>query len=177
MVKISNGKIEERYLVKPSGPLNAILSFVWHYPTFRTQKGEYGHVMDRTNPCLKFQYDKVGPNPYVRTSDRYPFRTACHKHIQHVWETTFTIPYLMSLQTRCDRFQRWMNKHSRFLVFVGRENFETYSRMLDLDKTFVQTEQVPLHIPNSYQLLEKRQCLQVPTLLCTIYARESRSFR
>ncbi|KAI6087592.1 hypothetical protein F4821DRAFT_277757 [Hypoxylon rubiginosum] len=62
IMALSNGQIRKSELVKPSGPLNAELAFIWHYPTFKTSKRHYGHVLDVTNPCLKVQYDKIGPN-------------------------------------------------------------------------------------------------------------------
>ncbi|RYP69908.1 hypothetical protein DL769_005149 [Monosporascus sp. CRB-8-3] len=37
-------------------------------------KAMYGHVMDNTNPCLRFQHRKMGWSPYVRTQDTTPLR-------------------------------------------------------------------------------------------------------
>ncbi|CAJ2503925.1 Uu.00g113190.m01.CDS01 [Anthostomella pinea] len=48
-----------KLLCKPSGPLDAILTIVWHYPTFTTKKHNYGHVFDTSNPCLRFQWQKL----------------------------------------------------------------------------------------------------------------------
>ncbi len=46
-------------LSKPSGPQQAALTCLWHYPTFRTAKSEFGMTLDRTNPCLSVQWLKM----------------------------------------------------------------------------------------------------------------------
>ncbi len=45
--------------MKPSGPLDAPLTCMWHYPTFSTKKPSYGMVMDTTNPSLRVQGAKL----------------------------------------------------------------------------------------------------------------------
>lgn len=65
VVKLGSGTVKREDLVKTSGPLGAILSCFWHYPTFETRRRDFGHVFDKTNPALRFQHDKVGANGWV----------------------------------------------------------------------------------------------------------------
>lgn len=37
------GTMQEEYLVKPSGPLNAAMMSLWEYPIYTTLYPEYGH--------------------------------------------------------------------------------------------------------------------------------------
>lgn len=63
-----------KHMVKPSGPMKAICHILWHYPTFITDKEDYGHVMDQSNPSLMVQLTKIGTPRTVRTTDFIPMR-------------------------------------------------------------------------------------------------------
>lgn len=63
-----------KHMVKPSGPMKAICHILWHYPTFCTNKEDYGHVMDQSNPSLMVQLTKIGTPRTVRTTDFIPMR-------------------------------------------------------------------------------------------------------
>lgn len=129
IVKLGEGEIKRENLVKPSGPLRAVLTFFWHYPTWNTQKKAFGHVFDRTNPSLRFQHKKIGPNGWVRTHDRFPFR---HPYVRGGvdWESEY--PNWADIEARCHRFNKEMIKHSKIIFFIGQENHETWKRFITL---------------------------------------------
>ncbi|XXG96832.1 glycoside hydrolase 3 [Hypoxylon texense] len=101
---VSNRQVQKGEMVKPSGPLNVELAFVRHYPTFKTRKIDYGHVLGMGNPCFKFQHGKIGPNPSARTLDmilvRIPFTGAFAKS----WPSKFNND--VAILNRCEAFQR-----------------------------------------------------------------------
>jgi len=51
----ATGLCEPSVLVKPSGPLLALLCVVWRYPTNTTKHPLFGVVFDRTNGCINMQ--------------------------------------------------------------------------------------------------------------------------
>ncbi|KAI4868809.1 hypothetical protein F4820DRAFT_465268 [Hypoxylon rubiginosum] len=93
-------------------------------PMLKLEKPEYGHVLDKTNPCLRFQHDKIDPNPSVKTSDRIPIRMPYAKNFAKVWSST--VDDDVAIKDRCDKLQRDMNRNTKILVVVGRENKESY---------------------------------------------------
>ncbi|KAK8135779.1 hypothetical protein PG984_003719 [Apiospora sp. TS-2023a] len=123
--KASGGQLDEQYLVKPSGPLNAILTCHWHYPTFKTKRVGYGHVMDHTNASLQFQHQKTGYSPFIRTQDSVPIR-------QGNSDKTPWNEYVSGwgkIEPLLDKFNKWMNRHSKFVILLRKENFnQVYSK-------------------------------------------------
>lgn len=129
IVKLGEGTINREDLVKPSGPLRAVLTFFWHYPTWRTQKKAFGHVFDKSNPSLRFQHSKVGPNGWVRTHNRFPFR---HPYVKGRvdWEAEYQ--NWADIEARCHRFNKEMMKHSKVIFFIGQENHDSWQRFITL---------------------------------------------
>ncbi|UKZ83150.1 hypothetical protein TrVFT333_010955 [Trichoderma virens FT-333] len=64
-----------RQLSKPSGPRDALLCCLWHYPTYSTLRQDYGQTLDSTNRSIQVQCDKILDHTNVRTHDTYPIRT------------------------------------------------------------------------------------------------------
>lgn len=134
LVRLGESKIDREYLVKPSGPLRASLTCFWVYPTFKTSHPKYGHVHDRTNPSLRLQDDKIGANDRVRTQDRIPIR---HDFVSDKkggvpWQSEF--PNWSQILERCHTFNKELLKHSRVIIFVGKENCTTWKSFLDLEQ-------------------------------------------
>lgn len=134
LVRLGESKIDREYLVKPSGPLRAALTCLWVYPTFKTSHPKYGHVHDRTNPSLRLQDDKIGANDRVRTQDRIPIRHdfVSDKNGGVPWQSEY--PNWSQIHDKCHTFNKELLKHSRVIVFVGKENCTTWKSFLDLDK-------------------------------------------
>lgn len=134
LVRLGESKINREYLVKPSGPLRAPLTSLWVYPTFKTLHPKYGHVHDRTNPSLRLQDDKIGANDRVRTQDRIPIR---HDFVSDKkggvpWQSEF--PNWSQILEKCHTFNKELLKHSRVIIFVGKENCTTWQSFLDLEQ-------------------------------------------
>lgn len=134
LARLGESKIDPEYLVKPSGPLRAPLTCLWVYPTFKTAHPKYGHVHDRTNPSLRLQDDKIGANDRVRTQDRIPIR---HDFVSDKkggvpWQSEY--PNWSQIQGRCHAFNKELLKHSRVIIFVGKENCTTWKSFLDLEE-------------------------------------------
>lgn len=129
IVRIGGGVIKREDLVKPSGPLRAVLTFFWHYPTWNTQKKAFGHTLDKTNQSLGFQDRKIGPNGWVRTHDRFPFR---HPYVKGGvdWEAEY--PNWHQIEARCLRFNQEMIKHSKVIFFIGQENHDSWRTFITL---------------------------------------------
>lgn len=109
--------------------LRAVLAFLWHYPTWNTQRKAFGHVFDKTNQSLRLQDRKMGPNLWVRTHDRFPFR---HPYVKGGvnWEAEY--PNWDQIEARCLRFNKEMIKHSKVVVFIGQENHDSWQRFITL---------------------------------------------
>lgn len=114
--------IDPEYLVKPTGAIQAPLASVWHYPTFKTKRGEYGHVLDRTNPSMRLHNDKVGFNEWVRTHDLILIKN------RFVSEQVGGVPWgslfedWPKMLARLHGFSAELVQRSRVLVFVGQHN-------------------------------------------------------
>lgn len=80
--RISNGEVDVRYLTKPSGPLAATLSFVWHYPTFRSDRTIRGSTFDPSNPSLRWLAKKIGLDSSVRVQNRIFLRHKFEKEVK-----------------------------------------------------------------------------------------------
>lgn len=129
VVRLGEGAIQRQDLVKPSGPLRAVLTFFWHYPTWNTQKKAFGHVFDKTNQSLRFQDRKIGPNAWVRTHDRFPFR---HPFVKGGvdWEAEY--PNWDRIEARCLRLNKEMIRHSKIVFFIGQENHDSWQNFITL---------------------------------------------
>lgn len=130
--------LDSRTLSKPSGPLRAALSCTWAYPTFTTKKKQYGHTMDKTNPCIRGQYMKLGADRRVRTQDRYPIRES-HAEKGVRWSAIYD--NWEAMDKACSTLNQQLNKHSKFLIFLGLDNFKNFRGLLGLDGE----KQVELH--------------------------------
>ncbi|ROW08567.1 hypothetical protein VPNG_06223 [Cytospora leucostoma] len=131
VVKLGSGTIKPEYLVKPSGPLRAVLTCFWHYPTFKTRHQKFGHVFDRSNPSLRFQDDKIGANGWVRTQDRIPIR---HKFVQGGVPWSEDFPNWEQIEKRCISFNEELMKYSKIMIFIGEENCATWRNFIHLAK-------------------------------------------
>ncbi|RYP38033.1 hypothetical protein DL768_010825 [Monosporascus sp. mg162] len=140
--KFLGPEFDERFLVKPSGPLSAVLAVVWHYPTYMTKKPFWGHVMDRSNPSLQVQYRKIGPNRSVLTSDRIPIRKA---YSPRASEEFSSLPNWDKIEEACLKFQRDLNAHSPFLIVVGTENNSAVEHLVEVGPDY-ETVWVPINL-------------------------------
>lgn len=59
---------------KMSGPREASLNIVWHFPTFRVGRVPFGFTADPENPCLAMQHRKIGADATVCSNDLIPIR-------------------------------------------------------------------------------------------------------
>ena len=129
---LSEGAIERGSFAKPSGPLSAVLSFQWHYPTWSTKKPYWGFVMDPTNPSLRAQDKRIaqGSKSFVRTQDTFPIR---HHFIKEgiPWDSLYD--NWAEIKASCLEMARTFNRQSKILVVLGRENFENVKELVGLD--------------------------------------------
>ncbi|OTB04496.1 hypothetical protein M426DRAFT_22891 [Hypoxylon sp. CI-4A] len=131
-------------LCKPSGPLDAILTCRWHYPSFTTKKLSWGHVADRTNPCLQTQFRKVGSNPYIRTENLYPIRVdyaplkGRRLFFEHAQQSR--------IEKICFDFIKWLDSRSKFLILLGEENFKCFDGLIEV-KEGCEAKKVELRCP------------------------------
>lgn len=133
LVDLGNGEIEPEYLVKPSGPLKAALASMWRYPTFKTKRSEYGMTHDKSNPSLRMHDEKTGPHQQIRTQDRIVIR---HPFVNEKkggvpWAAKYT--NWAKLERRQLEFNKQLMQHARVLVFVGRENCNTWRDFIKLE--------------------------------------------
>lgn len=129
VVRLGEGAIQRQDLVKPSGPLRTVLTFFWHYPTWNTRKAAFGHTLDKTNQSLRFQDRKIGPNGWVRTHDRFPFR---HPFVKGGVDWEAENPNWDRIEARCVRFNKEMIRHSKVIFFIGQENHDSWQRFITL---------------------------------------------
>ncbi|KAG4415105.1 hypothetical protein IFR04_011742 [Cadophora malorum] len=107
-------------LVKPSGPLHAILCIVWHYPTFNTSKAKFGMTFDPTNGCLSKQKGKLGQTGSVLTLDSYPRRMKAPKPRGNPF---VVMSYWKELHEMSRKFLAEVSKHSRIRIILGEDNW------------------------------------------------------
>ncbi|RYP07020.1 hypothetical protein DL764_002779 [Monosporascus ibericus] len=150
-------EFDERFLVKPSGPLSAVLVVVWHYPTYMTKKQFWGHVMDKSNPSLQVQYRKIGPNRSVLTSNRIPIRKAYSRSAS---EEFSSLPNWDKIEEVCLKFQRDLNAESPFLIVVGTENNSTIERLVEVGLDYERVW-VPINLNTVALYAEEPQILIV----------------
>lgn len=136
---------DEKLFCKPSGPASAVLGIMWHYPTMLTEKHCWGHTMDKTNPSIRVQYRKVGPNPSVLTSDRFPMRMTWSRKDKELDELVKTHPNWDRIDALCVQFQRDLNASSPFLILVGRETVACMDRLLEIGPDH-EAVRVPLNL-------------------------------
>ena len=155
--RLSNGKIDIRYLTKPSGPLRATLAFIWHYPTFRSRRIVRGSAFDPSNPSLLWLAKKVGLDSSIRVQNRIYVRHNYQREIS--WEDE--IPGWPQIDQEFLNFNRWLNSFSRVIVLVGEANCRPQSirEMIPLtnDEEMVK---VPLNV-NCHMYGEIPYCMVV----------------
>lgn len=124
-------------MAKFSGPVTANLNITWHYPTHNTRIRDpprdckFGFVADHTNPCIKFQFRKIGPNARVCTNDLLPFRADYSKSgVQ--WQES--IPNFASVEEKALDLTMSLHDYSRVHVVVGKEAHDAIKQRLAQDK-------------------------------------------
>ncbi|KFA68857.1 hypothetical protein S40285_01140 [Stachybotrys chlorohalonatus IBT 40285] len=119
-------------MTKPSGMLNSVLTMVWHYPTWRTEKPLWGHAMDPSNPSLRAQASKYGLSTLIRTQNRLPIRE--HFAERNVgWAQAYA--NWKEIEAECLAFNRWLNLQAKIIVVVGEENAQGFQGIVDIDET------------------------------------------
>ncbi|KAI1121397.1 hypothetical protein F5Y10DRAFT_256401 [Nemania abortiva] len=81
--------------------------------------------MDRTNPSLNWQYQKMGASPFVLTQDTIPIRKAYSD--KRPWEEV--VQNWANVEERLQSFQARLNQGSRFILLFGKENMK---RVIDI---------------------------------------------
>ncbi|RYP57684.1 hypothetical protein DL770_010609 [Monosporascus sp. CRB-9-2] len=117
-------------LAKPSGPLHAILACIWHYPTFRTNKPYWGHVLDKSNAFLNLQYRKTGPSRSILTLDQIPMRK---EYSKDAFADFWSNPDWRQISDLCMEFSRELSKRSPLLMLLGKDNFYNMERLVQRD--------------------------------------------
>lgn len=88
------------------------------------------------NICIK-----LGPNPRVRTQDRYPIRES---HVEKGVPWSNIYPNWAEMEQECLELNKHLNKHSKFLIFLGHDNYTAFRNLLALDSN----QEVALHTLN-----------------------------
>ncbi|RYO97780.1 hypothetical protein DL766_000739 [Monosporascus sp. MC13-8B] len=123
---------DERLFCKLSGPASAVLGIMWYYPTMVTEKYCWGHTMDKTNPSMRVQYRKIGPNPSVLTSDRFPMRMSWSRSDKELDELAKQHPNWDRIDAACAKFQRELNASPPFIILVGGEVIASMKRLVEI---------------------------------------------
>lgn len=124
-------------MAKFSGPVTANLNITWHYPTHNTKirnpprDCKFGFVADPTNPCIKFQFRKLGPNGRVCTNDLLPFR-ADYSNSGVKWQES--IPNFASVEEKALDLTMALHDYSRVHIVVGKEAHDAIKQRLEQDK-------------------------------------------
>lgn len=134
VVALSDGEIHPKDLVKPTGTLCSPLAAVFHYPTYRTQHPEFGHVQDATNPCLRIHQDKFGLNGFVRTQDRIPLRNDFVPERRGGIKWAEKYSNWDKIEARFGKFNRELIAHSKVVVFAGRKNVAEWQHDIELEE-------------------------------------------
>ncbi|CAI7646807.1 unnamed protein product, partial [Penicillium bialowiezense] len=163
--RLSGGLIITECLTKPTGQLNAPLAIVWNYPTWRTSNIRWMQVLDYCNPCLRMQYEKLGPNPHIRTQNRIPVR--------ETWQESGVdwsqYPNWQENENRCNKFCRWLNTQSKVIILVGKKNCMMPRTHLIQMGSSLESFQVPMHTKNlklfgqkpRFELIRDRQTKKI----------------
>ncbi|KAJ5341170.1 hypothetical protein N7541_010294 [Penicillium brevicompactum] len=150
--RLSGGSIITECLTKPTGQLHAPLAIVWNYPTWRTSNTRWMQVLDYGNPCLRMQYAKLGPNPHIRTQNRIPVREAW-QDVGVVWDQ---YPNWKKIEDKCLEFCRWLNKKSKVIILVGKENcMMPRNRLIEMGSS-LELLQVQMNCPKTLKLFGQR---------------------
>ena len=138
---------DEALLVKPSGMYVAIVSILWHYPSFNTASERYGMVFDPSNKCLNLQLVKLGAaGARALTVDMFPMRASplkggkCFHSNWDFWE---------EYRDLATKFQYEMTRASKVRIVLGRENWEIVRKDLESRSDRVVTR-VPLSSTANY---------------------------
>ncbi|CAI7596771.1 unnamed protein product [Penicillium glandicola] len=119
LTRISNHVIIGPTLTKPTGNLKDPLTMVWNYSSWSSSRRLWGQVVDKSNPCLRMQYAKLGPSSYIKTQNRIP--------IQEHWtpeglEWKQKYPNWILILEKCHELNVWLNSQSKIIILVGKEN-------------------------------------------------------
>ncbi|SPJ75397.1 uncharacterized protein FTOL_05128 [Fusarium torulosum] len=144
IVDLSQNNIVLASLSKPSGPLNAVLTMNWHFPTWSTQAPFWSHVMDPTNPSLRAQKEKYGLNSFIRTQNRLPIREHYKKSGVN-WDDIY--PNWTAIEEKCLSFNKTLNRHSKLIMVIGTENVRSFEKLIEYDSATEELVQVKLRIP------------------------------
>ncbi|PKK41483.1 hypothetical protein CI102_13935, partial [Trichoderma harzianum] len=145
-----------RLLSKPSGPQKAALCCLWHYPTFATKKRYFGLTLDRSNPCLKYQWKKIADNSRVRTQDTYPMRRI-YNSLGPQWEELFA-NYTEDIVNVCHDFAKEALTSAPFSIVLGASNSKLVRQLLDGDEDLL-VDDVSLRIP--FKLFGRDPCVVI----------------
>ncbi|KAJ4311783.1 hypothetical protein N0V84_010278 [Fusarium piperis] len=153
--ELSGDKIEISSLVKPSGPLNAVLTTQWHFPTWVTESPFYGSTMDHTNPSLRAQFAKFKHDPHVKTQDTLPIRESFTRGgVQ--WDKHYA--NWPQIKETCLEFTRWLNRNSKIIMIVGEENVRGWLDLIELDDT---VEAIKVKFNLDLPIFGETPCLQI----------------
>ncbi|KAJ5479675.1 hypothetical protein N7530_005184 [Penicillium desertorum] len=118
LCELPNGMIIPKSLTKPSGRWDAPVAILWNYPTWTTTNICWSQALDSCNPCVRTQYAKLGPNPYIRTQNRIPIREKW-SNLGVDWTR---YPNWEEIEAKCLQFCRWLNTRSKIIIILGKEN-------------------------------------------------------
>ncbi|KAI1395269.1 hypothetical protein F4819DRAFT_478921 [Hypoxylon fuscum] len=166
-IKNLQPRYDEKLLCKPSGPLSAILTIIWHYPTFLCSKTHWGSTYDQKNPSLLTQKWKVGSSPFVRTQDSIPIRSTFKHNCPADFETWKQWP---KIEKECNEFNRVLIAHSKFIILIGKRNFESMESLVAHEGS-CELVTLELNHPQLPTMFEK------PASVCLVRDRETREVR
>lgn len=136
--------LKSEELSKPSGPKKAAFGTLWHYPTFTTRKAKWGLTLDRSNPCINVQVQKIGMPQNVLTLDLHPTRTDYEKgKDEPSWGAIYKNWPLMD--SALQEFAHTVTKDLRLLIAVGKKPADTAMQVLREDPA-VLTQEVKLRV-------------------------------
>ena len=125
MAKISGH--DESSFVKPSGPLSAIVSILWHYPTWKTKMPSFGMTFDGTNPCLKLQEVKIGASDQILTMDAIPLRREMPEGGGNPFDKEDWWP---KFQIEAEKLLAALVQKAKFRLVLGKENWDAFRSQL-----------------------------------------------
>ncbi|PON23918.1 hypothetical protein TGAM01_v207246 [Trichoderma gamsii] len=141
-----------RKLAKASGPLKAAMCCLWHDPTLATEKEDYGMSLDRTNPCVNLQWQKISDNSKVRTQDTYLMRIA-YDGKGPQWESIFSDNAADIIEI-CHNFALDAILSAPFSIILGRSNIEIVEELLKKREDELLVETIGLRVPDARVLLD-----------------------
>ncbi|KAJ4122699.1 hypothetical protein NW768_010138 [Fusarium equiseti] len=120
-VSAISDKVTINRMAKPSGPMKARASFLWHYPTNTSPNQVFSHVLDTDSPTVRVQETKNGLTRDVKTLDLIPIRIP-YKERGPGWKETFEEQWPALLET-CIRFTADLLKDDDFIFAIGKGVF------------------------------------------------------